>query len=137
MEVLRPGLNPSHSCSNTVSFNQLHWGLNLCLHSDLSYCSQILNPLHRSRNSLCPFFDWIGFFLWPPLWHMEVLSLGVQSCSCWPVAYRHRNAGSKPLSEAKDQTHILMGTSWGLNLLSHNRNSGLVVLLILSLCRSF
>ena len=27
-----------------------------------------------------------------------------------------------PLSEARDQTHILMDTSWILNLLSHNRN---------------
>ena len=28
-----------------------------------------------------------------------------------------------PLSEARDQTNILMGTRWVLNLLSHNRNS--------------
>ena len=27
-----------------------------------------------------------------------------------------------PLSEAGDQTHILMDTSWVFNLLSHNRN---------------
>ena len=31
---------------------------------------------------------------------------------CWIV---------NPLIEAKDQTHILMNTSWVLNLLSHNR----------------
>ena len=33
---------------------------------------------------------------------------------CWIV---------KPLSETRDETHILMDTSWVLNLLSHNGNS--------------
>ena len=28
-----------------------------------------------------------------------------------------------PLNEAKDQTHILMGTSWVCNLMSHKGNS--------------
>ena len=28
-----------------------------------------------------------------------------------------------PLSEARDQTHVLTDTSWVLNPLSHNRNS--------------
>ena len=28
-----------------------------------------------------------------------------------------------PLREARDRTHILMDTSWDLNLLNHNRNS--------------
>ena len=31
-------------------------GLNLCLHSDLSCYSQVLNPLHHSRNSSLQFF---------------------------------------------------------------------------------
>ena len=29
----------------------------------------------------------------------------------------------KPLNKAKDQTHILMDTSWVLNLLSHDGDS--------------
>ena len=34
-----------------------------------------------------------------------------------------------PLSETKDQTRILMDTSWVLNLLSHNRNSKKILIL--------
>ena len=48
--------------------------------------------------------------------------------------YSHGNAGSKqqrrilnPLSKAKDWTHILMDTSWVLNLLSHNGNSWFIL----------
>ena len=46
-------LNPSCNTSNTRPFNPLHWAveLNPWLCSDLSHCSQILNPLHHSRNS--------------------------------------------------------------------------------------
>ena len=40
----------------------------------------------------------------------------------YPAA--HSNAGSfNPLSEAKDQTHVLMDTSQVLNPVSHNGNS--------------
>ena len=35
-----------------------------------------------------------------------------------------------PLSKARDQTCILMDTNWVLNLLSHNGNSSIEVLLI-------
>ena len=39
----------------------LGWGLNPHLHSDLSYCSQILNPLCHSRNS--PSFSYSSLFI--------------------------------------------------------------------------
>ena len=49
----------------------------------------------------------LSFFLRPHLWHMEVPGLGVelelQSTQCWI-----RN----PLCEVRDQTCILMDTSW-------------------------
>ena len=44
----------------------------------------------------------------------------------WNATYTgaHDNAGSfNPLSKARDWTHILMDTSWFLNLLNHNGNS--------------
>ena len=44
------------------------------------------------------------------------------SCSLWIL---------KPLSEARDRTSILMGTSWVLNLLSHKGNSYNLVLMLL------
>ena len=46
--------NLCHSCGNTGSFTPLALGQgsNLCLCSHLSHCSQILNPLSHSRNSL-------------------------------------------------------------------------------------
>ena len=80
----------------------------------------------------------LKFFWGPHEWHMEVPRLGIEcwSCNCH---LPHSNAGSKlclrpihssqqyqilkPLSEARDQTHILMDTSQVCNLLSHNGNS--------------
>ena len=61
LEVSGPGLNLNHSyglhcsCGNARSCNALCQGWNLHLHSDLSCCSQILNPWCHSRNSLLPF----------------------------------------------------------------------------------
>ena len=52
-------------------------GLNSCLHSDPSCCSQILNLLNHSGNSLCIFF----FFL-AAQWHREFPGQGSDlSCS--------------------------------------------------------
>ena len=44
----------------------------------------------------------------------HVCNLYHSSWPCWIL---------NPLNEARDQTLILMDTSWVLNLLSHNRNS--------------
>ena len=79
------------------------------------------------------------FFLWPHLWHVEVPMLGSNwSYSCQSMAtaaamydpscifdlrYSSRQHQiCNPLSRDRDQTCILMDTSWVLNLLSHNGN---------------
>ena len=54
---------------------------------------------------------------------MEVPKLGVES-ELQLLACAHSGTGSfNPLNEARDQTHILLDTSWVLNPLSHNGNS--------------
>ena len=42
-------------------------------------------------------------------------------CNLHHSSWQHRVLN--PLSEARDQTHVLMDTSWACNLLSHNGNS--------------
>ena len=86
------------------------------------------------------------FFFLGPLWHMEVPRIGVElelqlltyapTAAMWDLScigdlyYRLQQWQIlNPLSEARDQTCILMDTSWVLNLLSHNRNSWLFVFL--------
>ena len=71
------------------------------------------------------------FFLGPYLWHTEVPRLGVKSelqlqayitaTSMLDSSLQYRILN--PLSEAWDQTSILMDTSRVLSLLSHNGNS--------------
>ena len=53
-----------HSCSNDRSFNPLFQGqiLNLHLHTNLSYCSWILNPLCHGRNYQSLFLN-LHFFI--------------------------------------------------------------------------
>ena len=80
------------------------------------------------------------FFLWLPLWYMEVPRLGVEWETQLPayitttatqdsssVCDLHHSSWQSqllnPLSEARNQTSILMDTSWILNPVSHNRNS--------------
>ena len=60
-KFLGQGSNPTHrfhSCGNARSFSLLlrGQGSNLCLHSNPSHYSQILNPLHHSRNCTCHIF---------------------------------------------------------------------------------
>ena len=78
------------------------------------------------------------FFLGPHLWHVEVprlrIKLEVQLLACAIVTqdpnhicnlrcslWHHRILN--PMSEAREETHVLMDTSWVLNPLSHNGNS--------------
>ena len=126
--------------------------MNPCLLNALSCCSQVLNPLCYSRNSclailffLLLFFCSLCFFLGPYTWHMEVLRLGVElqlqmpayattttmpdlshicnlHCSLW------QGQIFNPLSETRDQTHILTDASQVGNLLSQNKISCLVIL---------
>ena len=75
-------------------------------------------------------FFFLFFFLGPHLQHMAVPGLRVE-LEPQLLAYTagNSNAGSfNPLSEAKDQTCILMNTSWFLNPLSHDRNSSICIL---------
>ena len=80
------------------------------------------------------------FFFFTYLQHMEVLRLRGE-LEVQPLAYTTATAMPdlshiqdlchnlwqcqivNPLSEARHQTHILMDTSWVVNLLSHNGNS--------------
>ena len=79
--------------------------------------------------NLCQIF----FFLGLHLWHMEVPRLGVE-LELQPPAYTTTTARQiqatyseswipNPLSEARDQTCILMDASQVLNPLSHSGNS--------------
>ena len=75
-------------------------------------------------------FFFFFFLLGPHLWHMEVPRLGLNwSCSCQSMPQPQQCQNLNPLSEAKDQTLILMGTSWVCNLLSHNGNFQIFVYL--------
>ena len=82
-----------------------------------------------------------GFsFFRPHLWHMKVPRLrSNQSCNCWPrpqsrpcqIQAKVCDLGHSSrqcqifnlLGEAREQTHILMDTSWVLKPLSHDENS--------------
>ena len=48
---------------------------------------------------------------------------GQISCNCQPTPQPQQHQIFNPLSEARDQTCILMDTSWVPNPLSHNGNS--------------
>ena len=102
-----------------------------------------LPPLITSTWDRCPllyfFFFYFLCFLGPNLWNMEVPRLGVRS-NCWPTpqplqhgiwaATACSNARSfNSLSEARDQTCVLVDTSWVLNPLSHSGNTYFYILI--------
>ena len=90
-------------------------------------------------------------FLGPHLWHMEVPRLGSNgSCSCQPmpqpqqlrinwshICDLHHHSGQhqipNPLSEARDQTRILMDGSQVCHLLNHNGNPYIPFLILFSI----
>ena len=95
-----------------------------------------------SLTSASLFFSFFPFFFpkGPHQWHMQVPRLGVEleqqplayttavamqdpSCICNLHCRSQQCLILNPLSEAKDQTCMLMDTSWGFNPLSHNGNS--------------
>ena len=99
------------------------------------------------------FVYWLVLFLLGPyLQPMEVPRLGVKSelqlptyttatadlsCICDLCCSLRQCQILNPLSEARDRSHILMGSSWVLNSQSHNKNSQLFyyILLLLILWR--
>ena len=114
-------------------------------------------PLKSSHNFVfhciiypCGFiylFFYLSCFLWPHLWHIKVPRLGfeleLQLPACTtatatqdPSGVCHLRHSSRqpqtlnPLSEARDQTCIHMGTSWVCHPLSHNGNAYPVVLML-------
>ena len=58
-----------------------------------------------------------------PSAYATVTAVWDPSCNCDLHGSSRQHWILKPLRKAKDQIHILMDTSWVLNLLSHNRNS--------------
>ena len=61
----------------------------------------------KQKTETCSVLPSIFVFLGPHRWHMEVPRLRVYSSQqCWMLI---------PLSEARDQTHVCMGTSWVCN----------------------
>ena len=86
------------------------------------------------------FFFFIFLFLEPHLWRKEILGLGVElelQLPAYATATATRDPSRicdlhhsscqrwilNPLIEVRDQTHILMDTTWILNLLNHSRIS--------------
>ena len=102
-------------------------------------------PAMRLRPNVCFKYNYTYiylFILWAYLQHREVPRLGFESelpgaslhhshsnARSEPCLYLHHSSWQhqilNPLSTARDKTCIFMGTSWVLNLLSHNRNSQL------------
>ena len=109
----------------------------------MSYNSGVFNsrrqsfPFNQSIQSI--YFYLLIFFLGPRLRHMEVPRLGIKSEMQLQAYTTARAAGDpshsfnlscslqqrqilNPLRETRDRTHILMGSSQILNLLSHSGN---------------
>ena len=102
---------------------------------------QIIHLLsHQGTPSFLGLFLFLFCFSWPHPQHMKVPRLGVEwelqlltyaTATATPdprlICNLHHSSWQcripNPLSKARDQTWILMGTSWFLNLLSDNQNS--------------
>ena len=108
-------------------------GIKPTLYSNQSCCYQILNPLHHSGELLGLFFFFF-FFLFratPEAYgstqaDLELTAAGPHHRPSKASSGLNLRATSQlmatldtyPLSEAMDQTHILMGTTWVCNPLS-------------------
>ena len=114
-------------------------------HSQLVTAAKIICLMAPSSS----FFFFLFFFLGPHPWHMEVPRLGAESelqlpgyatatatldLSClWNLHHSSWQCWIfNALSEARDQTHILMDTSQVHNLQSHSGNS----LMAPSICKA-
>ena len=111
-------------------FSQSHMKISGKLGMELRFSSLLV------QDSFSNFF----FFWGHHMWHMEIPRLGVKlelqlpatttarldpSCSCDLHHSSWQRRILKPLSKAKDQSHILMDTSWVPNPLNHNGNSSI------------
>ena len=109
-----------------------------CLSSFVLLFLRLQWSIGLQEENLYSFFFFF-FSLETHLWHMEVAWLGAESELQLPSTPQpqqcrmratsstytkaHGNAWSfNPLSEARDQTHVLMDTSWAPNPLGHSGN---------------
>ena len=122
--------DPSHDCPNSGSFNPLCQARDQPHNSTVTWATVtgFLNPPFHSGNVCKTFSFSFFFFLGPHPRHMEVLRPGVEM-ELQPPAYAaatatgfklhlrlHHSSWQRlilnPLSKARDQTLVLMDTSW-------------------------
>ena len=105
------------------------------------------NWMNNKAKQFCGFFFFL-FFLGAHLWHMEVPRLGVElelqllayatSTTTWDLGhfcYLHQSSWQgwipNPLGKARDQTHLLMNTSWSVSTVSQQELPFLYLIILL------